>query len=417
MLSLQRKAAYDESDGLRAKSIASRIEGSVYTGQVATRCRIPCNLSATNKQANARTAHIATEKLSTLQVELANWYWARSTVGPETNGGGNITYTASIEYPAGVFKQVLFSGSASAVVASGASVLSDSVGVDIPKGARFWVRTFAVAVTAIVFTDSNTGFPQRDLSNGEAYEYAVSGLTDKTMGGTVNDVGAASAPIFSPTAIVAPTKRPSVLILGDSRDWGFTDIPEDDGDLGDLARSIGKKFGYINAGCAGDTLSAFIAGHTKRAALQQYVSHVVFGDPINALRSGGSGQNKTAATVLGELQTILGYFPTKQCITTTPGGPNSTSTDNWATLANQTVNANQAQIAAYCAAIRAGVANSIGYWDLMYAVESSRDSGKWWVNGTAQATTTDGLHSTQLGYKRIRDLGVVDLSLISRAGL
>lgn len=390
---------------------------SLYQGQIATNCTIPSGRSTTNKQANARTVHIARDTISALKIELCNWCWLRSGTGPETAGGGNITYSASIEYPAGTFTQVLWAGAATKVVTSNAVALSDAVTVAIPSGATFWIRTYANAVTAIVFTEGNTGFEQRNLAGGEAYEYAASGITDKTMGGTIVDVGAVSAPIFRPTAIVAQTRRPSVLILGDSRDWGFTDIHDSSGDLGDLARSIGPQYGYINAGCAGDTLSAFITAHTQRAALQQYVSHVVFGDPINALRSGGSGQNKTAATVLGELQTILGYFPTKRCLTTTTGGPQTTTTDSWATVANQTVNANSAQIIAYNDAIRAGVANSVGYFEIADQVESARNSGKWWVTGVASATTTDGLHSTQAGYLRIKNSGAVNTALITRAGL
>ena len=396
---------------------ADKFAAALYLGQVATNCTIPSSRSTTNKQANARTVHIARDTISSLKIELCNWCWLRSGVGPETAGGGNITYSASIEYPAGTFTQVLWSGAATKVVASNAVALSDAVNVNIPNGTTFWVRTYANAVTAIVFTEGNTGYEQRNLAGGEAYEYAASGITDKTMGGTIVDVGAAAAPIFRPTAIVAQTRNPSVLILGDSRDWGFTDTHDSSGDLGDIARSIGPAYGYINAACAGDTLSAFITAHTQRAALQQYVSHVVFGDPINALRSGGSGQNQSAATTLGQLQTILGYFPTKRCLTTTTGGPNTTSTDSWATVANQTINANNAEIAAYNTAIRAGVANSVGYFDIMSAVESSSASGKWWVTGVASATTTDGLHSTQAGYLRIKNSGAIDPNRISRAGL
>ncbi|WP_189464899.1 SGNH/GDSL hydrolase family protein, partial [Mesorhizobium sp. M2D.F.Ca.ET.223.01.1.1] len=323
----------------------------------------------------------------------------------------------SVEYQDETFTQVKFSGSASAVIASGSSLLSDAVSVSIPNGASFWVRTFVNAVTAIVFCEGNTGFARRDLGNGEAYEYSASTTTDKTMGGTVNDVGAASSPIYVPTAIIAQTRKPSVLIIGDSRDWGFTDTLDSSGDLGDIARSIGPAYGYINAGCAGDTFSALIAAGTKRQALKQYVSHVIVGDAINALRSGGSGQNKTSATVLGELQTVLGMFSDKRCYTTTCGGPNPTSTDNFATTANQTVNANSAQITAYNDAIRASVANSLGFFEIADQVESARNSGKWWVTGGANATTSDGLHSTQAGYLRIKNSGAVDPSRITRAGL
>lgn len=390
---------------------------SLYWGQVATKCYIPSGVSTTNKVARTRSHHVMRENVTALKLEFANWYWARSTVGPETNGGGNFTITASIEYPAGTFTQVTWAGATSKVIASGASALSDAINVTIPKGASFWVRTFVTAVTAIVFCEGNSGFQRRDLANGEAYQYAASGLTDTTMGGTITDNGAATAPIYVPTAIIGQTRQPSVLIIGDSRDWGFTDTLDSSGDLGDIARSLGPSYGYINAACAGDTFSAFIAAGAKRTALKQYVSHVVIGDAINALRSGGSGQNKTAATVLGELQTMLGLFSDKRRLVSTLGGPNPTSSDAFVTTANQSPNGNQAQMAAYNDAIRAGVANNDGYFEIADQVESARNSGKWWVNGVANGTTSDGLHSTQASYLRIKNSGAVNPAMLSRAGL
>lgn len=392
---------------------------SDYVGVVATKCRLPVNRSTTNKTATGRTHHIARDTISALKINLPNWYWTRGGTLTEAAGGGNITYTASVEYPAGTFTQIKWAGASSVVCASNTSVLSDFCTVSIPNGASFWIRTFANAATAIVFTDGNTGFPQIDLANGEAYEYSASTTTDKTMGGTINDVGAVSGPILCPTAIVATTKKPSVMILGDSRDWGFTDLIGSSGDLGDFARTIGPSYGYINAGCSGDSFSGYITAHTHRVALGAFVSHIIVGDAINALRAGGSGQNKSSATVLGELQTVLGYFPSHRRFTSTLGGPNPTSTDNFAALAgvNQTVNANHANIIAYNDAIRAGVANSLGYFEIADQVESSRNSGKWWTTGVANATTTEGLHSTTLSYARIKDSGAIVPAKLNRIGL
>lgn len=399
-------------------SISGSGGASLYLGQVATNCRIPCNRSTTNKQANARTSHVARDNIAALKIEVPNWYWTRGGTLTEAAGGGNITYSASVEYPEGTFTQVLWSGAATKVVASNTSSLSDYCAVSIPNGARFWIRTYANAATAIVFTDGVAGSSKRDDANGEAYEYSASSTSNKTMGGTItSNISGSIDPICSPTAIVAQTRRPSVLIIGDSRDWGFNDIYDSAGDLGDLARSIGPAYGYINAGCSGDSFSGYITAHARRAALATYCSHVVIGDAINSLRSGGSGQNKTAATVLGELQTVLGYFSANRRFTSTCGGPNVTTTDSYATIANQTVNANSAQIIAYNDAIRAGVANSLGYFEIADQVESARNSGKWWVTGVASATTADGLHSTQAGYLRIKNSGAVDPSRISRAGL
>lgn len=127
----------------------------------------------------------------------------------------------------------------------------------------------------------------------------------------------------------------------------------------------------------------------------------------------GPAKNKSAANVLGEQQSILALFSDKICLTTTTA-PQANSTDNWATEANQTANANTANINAYNDAIRAGVAGSVGYFDISDATSSARNSGKWKTDGTASKYTADGLHNTPFGYAEIAASGVVDASLIVR---
>ncbi|RUT88012.1 MULTISPECIES: SGNH/GDSL hydrolase family protein [unclassified Mesorhizobium] len=388
---------------------------SIYLGQVATRCRIPTNLSTTNKQANSRTYHIARDDITSLKIELPAWFWYRTSTKLETSVTGNISYKASIEYPAGTFTQVLFAGATSGLATGTVPLLSDWVSVNIPNGEGFWVRTYAVATHSIVFADATAGsnFWTCDFANGEAYEYAASGITDKTMGGTlVPNKTTNDAAIFHPTAIIGNTRKPSVLLIGDSRVAGFGDFFNAAGDTGELARSIGPSLAYINAGSAGDTLSEFIASSVRRQALQQYCSHVVVQTAINALRS-GTGQNKTAATVLGEQQTILGYFSGKRRFTSTTS-PSSTSSDSWATATGQTLNTNAAQIAAYNDAIRAGVANSDGFFEIADQVETARNSGKWKFDGTASKWTADGLHASSFGYAAIQASGAVDPSRFVR---
>lgn len=376
---------------------------SLYLGQVATNSRMPTNRSTTNKQANARTSHIARDTITSLQIELGNWYWVRSTTGPETAGGGNQTVSASIEYPEGTFTQVLWTGATTRVIASGSQALSDAVAVSIPKGARFWIRTFVNAVTAIVFSEGNTGFKQIDLANGEAYNYAASGLSDLTMGGTITDIGAANGPIYVPQAIVAQTRLPSFLLIGDSRTWGFTDNYDDGVGLGEVARNIGQSFGFINMGSAGDVYSAFNLASTHRVGLKQYVSHVVIAGGINSLRAGGSGQNKSAATVLSELQTTIGLFTGVEKVITCTVAPNTSGAWTLVDGTDQTLNANQAAIQTYNEAIRAGVDGSAGYFELAAPLSHASVAQKWLANGTPAAYTTDGLHATQLGYNLLAD--------------
>jgi lysophospholipase L1-like esterase len=378
---------------------------TVYLGQVATKSRIPANLSTTNKQFNSRSHHKARCTITSLQIELPNWYWARKGDLLEHGSGGTITYKASVEYPAGTFTAFTFSASSSVVVANNTSVLSDAATVTIPDGASFWIRVFAVAATAIVFVDGETvpSSRQCDTGNGEAMAFAASGLSDQTTSGTITaTVSTDAAPIFAPTAIVAYTTRPSVLLIGDSRDWGYYDAFDSSGDLGEIARSIGPSYGYINAGSAGDNMPNFISSHTNRVALKQYCSHVLTENGINDLRFGGAGLNQSAATAFANMQTLWGYFAGKTIFASTIS-PNSASSDGWATTGNQTVNANAANIAAYNDLLRATPSPLAGYFEVADTVESARNSGKW-----KASQTSDGLHPNPTGYQTIKTSGAVD---------
>ena len=388
-----------------------------YLGAVATGARISTATSTTNKQFNSRSHHVARDTISGLRIEFPAWWWQRKTSGTFTQyrehpAGGPITYSAAIEYPEGTFTPVLFGGVASAAVAGGGSILSDMAAVSIPNGASFWVRTYSTSAWGIIFEDGDSGVTTViDKANGEAMEYAASGVVNKTMGGTIVDNNAAAGPIFRPTAVVAMTRQPTFLFTGDSKAWGFGDTPTAGGDAGELERLIGPNYGYINTGSSGDWLDTFRDFGTRRAALQQYVSHVVVQAAINSLRSGGAGQAKTAAAVLAEQQQVLALFPTKGRIVTTTA-PQASSSNSYVDQAGQTVNANSAQIIAFNDAVRAGVANVIGYIDLADAAESTRNSGKWKTDGTVRAFTTDGLHATPLGYQQVNSLELPDLNYI-----
>ena len=59
-----------------------------------------------------------------------------------------IIVRASIEYPSGTFRQLLFDGKKDTRIDSGGYVETDSLDIDIPADTVFWVRTFAVASEA-----------------------------------------------------------------------------------------------------------------------------------------------------------------------------------------------------------------------------------------------------------------------------
>ena len=396
----------------RTATVAAAAGPAPYLGIVATNLRMPTASTTSNRQFNSRSHHKARDEISALQINLPGWWWQQAsgagfTQYQEHPTQGSATYCAAIEYPEGTFTQLTFGGNVAGTASAGQDMLSDSVPVSIPEGASFWVRVHMVSTWGMVYFVGDSNTPVSDQNYGERMEYAASGIVDKTMGGTIANTGTSvGRPLFSPIAIIAQTAKPSVLLVGDSRVWGQRDTFDADGNKGELARGLGPHFGYINVGSAGDSPSDYLASNARRTALAQWCSHVVSQAAINALRS-GTGQNKTAAVVLAEQQQILALFPSKRRLTTTTM-TRTTSTDSWATVGNQTPIDVSARIIEYNDAIRAGVANSVGYFEIADTLESARNSARW----RAPGFTTDGLHATPTGYAAT--VAGVDISKVTR---
>lgn len=402
-----------DAGGVTLRVIAQGgVQPTSYLGVVATNLRMPTASTTSNRQFNSRSHHKARDTISALQINLPGWWWQQAsgagfTQYREHPTQGTATYRASIEYPEGTFTQITFSGSVSGTANAGQDMLSDSVAVSIPEGASFWVRVYMTSTWGMIYFAGDNNTPVGDNNYGERLEYAASGIVDKTMGGTITNTGTSiGRPQYSPIAIIAQTVKPSILLVGDSRVWGQNDTFDADGNKGELARGLGPHFGYINVGSAGDSPSDYLVSNSRRTALAQWCSHVVSQSAINALRS-GSGQNKTASTVLAEQQQILALFPNKRRLTTTTMTRTS-STDSWATTANQTPIDVSARIIEYNEAIRAGVPNSIGYFDIADTLETSRNSGIWRTPGF----TIDGLHASPTGYAAT--VAGVDVTKVSR---
>lgn len=387
----------------------------LYLGQVATATRIPSMYNAGARQSMSRSPHIARDSIAGLQIVIPNWYWGRANntlnnALENTTSGNTATFEASVEYPAGTFTRITFGGSNSVSAASGTNTVSDVAAVSIPNGARFWVRIYGVWPVGLVYWDV------MDSVNGGAFTFAAS-VANQVMGGTVvNTNGAGSAkmdqqynpPGFGPAAIIAQTRVASVLLVGDSRCNGFGDTFDSSGDLGEVARSVGATLPYINLGCYGDTVGQANGSYTLRGSFAQYTSHVIVETGINDIGGGAS-----AASVLSRQQTMYAKFSGKPIYQTTLS-VRSASTDSWATLANQTVDANNAVRVSVNAAIRAVPANLAGYFEVADAVESARDSGKYKVTGSTFGYTVDGVHENVTGYLAIKTAGGIDPTVLTR---
>jgi hypothetical protein len=359
-----------------------------YTGAVATRGYVPDLTNGGSQQSMMRSIHVARDTITSLQVVYGNWYAIPG--GAETGLASSMSVTASIEYPVGTFTQVTFNNSATGSIASGATIVSDPVSVSIPRGAQFFVRSWKNSASGIIYTNTPA-----NVSAGEAFLFGAT-TPDLTMGGTVTD-GDGGSNMSGPLAIIGTTTRPSVFISGDSRAMGLKDTPDIPADdLGDIARSVGPSFSYINAGISGDTVNAASTNYTKRLALSQYCSHIVVNYGVNDLFAG-----RTAAQVQSSLTTLYGLFGGKPIIQATIE-PETTSTDSWATTVNQTKVGWDSVRITVNNWIRSVPPLTIGYLEVADVYETARNSGLFKVNGTANYFTSDGVHGVLASYQQVQ---------------
>ncbi len=247
-----------------------------YLGVVATRGLVANNslTQTTGTTLMSRSMNWARDTLSRVAIIVPNFLVdVNGATFTEIGLGSAATVTASIEYPSGTFTQVKFSGSASGTVPNAGYLVSDFASVAIPKGAQFWVRMYNVNASGFLLN----GFGN-DAStvNGEFCNLFDG---DRTMSGTVDSQFAGFT--LAPLAVIGMTRLPSFLLVGTSRVEGIHDNQDSSGDVGIMARSIGPSYGYINAGIASDNVAHFLASHTNRVALAQYVSHVICEGPTN----------------------------------------------------------------------------------------------------------------------------------------
>jgi hypothetical protein len=369
-----------------------------FLGQVANGCKLVTNFAAGNKQGTSRSVHTALDNITSLQVVLPGWY---GQAAAETPIGSDTTYNASIEYPVGVFTQIKWGGSATGTCVSGTNLVSDVAVVSIPKGQRFWVRVFYQNATGLMYISNGI-----DIANGAAFEYAASGLTDQTMSGNVtNHAGGtqSNGNAFAPLAIIAQTTVESFALFGDSRVAGSKDsYYGPTSGSGNLERSVEKFAPCINMGNPGERLDLLLGSRTNRMLLAAYCSRVILAEGINEVIAGQSD-----VTIAANEQTFVNLFPGKKVYICTME-PSSSSSDSWATTANQTPITNNPVRAAVNERRRRVPTGYAGCIDLSDVVEEGRGNGKWQlVPFTGAAPTNDGIHALRDIYLTIRNSGII----------
>ena len=364
--------------------------------QCATRCDLPTVLGAPNTMSMNRSVHTAMDSLGTIALVYPNFYILQASGEP--NNGSQANIRASVEYPEGVFTQITFKGSATGAIPVGGLIQSDTVSVNIPKGATFWVRTWFYNPAGMFYNDYGTV----DFG-GDAMQYGTA-LADLTMGGTVTHQNVSLKISYKPAAILSNTDVNSVFLFGDSKVHGTNDVIDSGrGTRGELARAFEKAVPYIWHGVSSLTLNQVVntANYfNNRKALMNYCSAIICNLGINDISA-----SRTPAQILADINTFKSFAPGLPMYWCTLA-PHSTSTDSWATTANQTPSSLQTNRVATNLNIRS-LKNIDGYLEIADIVESARDSGIW-----KAAWTNDGVHEMPVAYKAIESSLTIPWALL-----
>ncbi|SFV28535.1 Lysophospholipase L1 [Devosia crocina] len=399
-----------------------------YFGQVATNCRLANAKAGSNKGLSARNHHRARGAVTEIAMVLPNWYVERSGAKFEyPNVAGSIV-GASVEYPAGTFHRLKFDDAVRGLVPGGSYLVSDFLALNIPDGAEFWTNIWVSAGATVIFYNGATG---QVAGNGERANVGTGELPDYTLAphtGTAQSFG------FWPLALLGRTRGKATAIFGDSLGEGVGDSADASDHVGMIARALGNHHGYVNLSQSGDRLQLALQSHSKRLSVLAYVRNAVSSLGLNDIGSGRS-LVQVQSDMLAFWRILASRMPAGGRVFQTTITPSTTSTDSFATLANQAPSpgfvlsgagtrerlndwlrdgapiVTGVSAAPGAAAIRAGEDGHplSAVFDVADQVESARNSGRWKVDGTAGKWTTDGIHPSTYGYAAISSSGVVDL--------
>lgn len=339
--------------------------------------------AAGNLGATYRTAHIACADCFDLRLAYGNYDGGFEVAGPN-----DMTIRAAVEYPAGTFYPVMFDSGRDKIVKPGQVVVSDVVGVDIPKGAKFYTR---VLVTVADTTQQWPTSQQAVFGAGDGRSF---GTTDLTTSGTVTSAGGSF--VYAPLAILGKTKSPTatVIILGDSLAAGVGDSFDADANRGFAVRALCGNVGYMQGAVSGQKAVDYATRIqvARRLSFAGSCRYAVVNLGINDVASG-----RTLAQIQGDLTAIWNALTARgvkvwQCTLT----PKTSSTDGWTTTAGQTVTANEAVRTQLNDWIRTKPAPLSGVFETADTVESARNSGIWKVGATAATGTATGGSTTTL---------------------
>jgi lysophospholipase L1-like esterase len=411
-----------------------------------------------------RSRHVAVYAFSDIQVDYGNFYGSNDSVGDN-----DITVSATVEKKIAGVTNILpftFNGQTSVKIGRGGMIKSDPIGLNFAKGEEFFIRTY-VSVTSgqnwpaglalfgnidgesgVVgnkLTDTsfiwdwqavalwgatsaiNVGEWRRPIAEWKyLYKATTAGTTGATPpasttdGATVTDgtvqwkvyqSGATGAYGYTPIGISGKTTNPvtTIGVIGDSIISGAGDINSRNTNFGGdnygfFVRAIDTTFGYALLCHSGERAEHFMGlNRLYRILRTKGLTHAVVQHGINDINGGLS-----FATVRDNLLDIYNELANRGIkVFGTTITPVTNSTDNWATVANQSLKPNEAARVQLNNWIRTKPAPLSGYFEVADTVETARNSGKWKV-GTVHIPDGLGIHPNAAGHQAMK--AAIDLT-------
>ena len=380
-----------------------------------------------------------------IRLVYANSYTSPSPNAYDADPTTSCTFKAAINYGGNVIGAT-FGGKQTATLEPGGFLISDVIPIQVTKGDILKVRTFVASGTS---PWNFIGLASTQVPGGH-YQAATGDVagTKGTATATATFAGNGMAPVAiigTPTDTTVLPK--GFLIQGQSISFGASDgiwqssvtghvaeAPVWSGG-GFLMRALEGEGGVLQGALGGNNFRDYNLpyGHFRRQSMARFARIAIVGEPINDL-----ALPRTLAQAQGDVVTVAKrnkYLGVQRNLAWTTV-PYTSSTDNWATVANQSIRGTsqlETDRVAYNTWVRDGMPISkidgsplasftsvalrcgdkghpfYGWFEVADHVESARNSGKW---KAAERVITDASISatnTNLGSPAQANFTIADI--------
>jgi hypothetical protein len=359
-----------------------------------------------------RAAHESATAITSLRFTAKGYAFNGSAV--VLDNPDDLTVEAAIEYPAGTFTRFTFGGNNTVLLAPGEHEVSDELTISIPADTRFWVRS-----RVEVASGGQYPLDAKSTNASQAEAGVPGGTSSQVDSGTISNNSNSFWSCYDVEAVYTGAEPPSFAVVGDSLVRGKQDS-EGSNTSGTWNRFV-RRVGGQTYGLSGSQIVQWdtIAGtHNVWKSLASH-KYVFLAMGTNDRASGNSAASQQAALV-----SISGKIKAQRAdcevvLVTVP--PKVSSSDNGATLAGQTVSANEAIRTAMNTWIRGtGAGSARGDNPTAFFGEIADLSALWEDAGDVQkwkAPPADNLAPTVSSYNTGTRTVVLSASAFTDAGL